>query len=115
MSTSVGRSSEAKKISSWVRPGVRDVRASAPRLVSALMRLDLPTLDRPTKATSAPFIAGSEAAEEAAATNRQSDANRLRPAPISLAVKAGAGMGADVFRVPIGGSRGFTRLSCSAK
>ena len=45
-----------KKISSWVRPGVCEVRASAFRPVSALIRLDLPTLERPAKAISMPRI-----------------------------------------------------------
>ena len=49
----------AKKISSWVRPGVCEVRASALRPVSALIRLDLPTLERPAKAISSPRIGGS--------------------------------------------------------
>jgi hypothetical protein len=45
-------SGPSKKISSWVRPGVCEVRASALRPVSALIRLDLPTLERPAKAIS---------------------------------------------------------------
>src|SRR5215468_6890025 len=93
MSTKVMRSSSvAKKTSSWVRPGVREVLARLLRLVSALMRLDLPTLERPTKAISSPLIAGSEAVEPAADTKRHSGANSLRPAPISLVVKASAGI-----------------------
>src|SRR5689334_5291823 len=93
MSTSVRRSSAEKKISSWVRPGVLEVRANPFRLVSALIRLDLPTLERPAKANSKPFIAGSEAGIAAAATKRHSPANSLRPAPISLVVKARGGVG----------------------
>src|SRR5271169_444795 len=92
MSTSVSRSSAEKKISSWVRPGVLEVRANPLRLVSALIRLDLPTLERPAKANSKPFIAGSEAGVAAAAAKRHSPANSLRPAPISLVVKAGGGV-----------------------
>jgi hypothetical protein len=38
----------------WVRPGVLLVRAKAFRDVMALMALDLPTLDLPANATSAP-------------------------------------------------------------
>src|SRR5271169_4313467 len=93
MSTSVSRSSAEKKISSWVRPGVLEVRANPLRLVSALIRLDLPTLERPAKANSKPFIAGSEAGVAAAAAKRQSPANSRRPAPTSLVVKAGCGIG----------------------
>ena len=56
-----------KKISSWVRPGVCEVRASARRPVSALIRLDLPTLERPANAISMPRIGGSAVDEPAAA------------------------------------------------
>src|ERR1700751_3666757 len=73
----------AEKISSWVRPGVCEVRASIRRPVSALMRLDLPTLERPAKAISAPVVAGTAARESAAARNCQGVANSLRPASIS--------------------------------
>src|SRR5260221_6103723 len=59
------------------------------------MRLDLPTLERPTKAISLPFIAGREAAEPAAETKRHSGANSRRPAPISPVVKAPACFGAS--------------------
>ena len=41
-----------KKLSSRVRPGVTDTRARLVRPVSALIRLDLPTLERPAKAIS---------------------------------------------------------------
>src|SRR5215475_4403031 len=77
MSTRVSWSGPLKKISSWVRPGVREVRASALRAVSAVIRLDLPTLERPAKAISTPFIGGSEASDDAAATNCQSPLNSL--------------------------------------
>src|SRR5467141_4797554 len=92
MSTTVRRSSAAKNTSSCVRPGVCEVLARPLRLVRALMRLDLPTLERPTKAISFPFIAGREAVEPAAETKRHSGADSRRPAPISLVVKAGAGI-----------------------
>src|SRR6185369_8483318 len=52
-SRSPALSGPSKKISSWVRPGVCEVRASALRPVSALIRLDLPTLERPAKAIDA--------------------------------------------------------------
>src|SRR5215510_1499822 len=80
MSTSVSRDGPVKKISSCVRPGVCEVRASARRDVSALIRLDLPTLERPAKAISTPCIGGSAAGEPAAQANCQSPANSLRPA-----------------------------------
>src|SRR6266702_2852242 len=75
----------SKKISSWVRPGVCEVRASALRPVSALIRLDLPTLERPAKAISSPAIGGSVAIEGEAQMNCQSRANSFRPASISSA------------------------------
>ena len=47
MSTMVRGELAEKKISSWVRPGVCEVRARALRLVKALIRLELPTLSGP--------------------------------------------------------------------
>ena len=78
-------SGPSKKISSWVRPGVCEVRASALRPVSALIRLDLPTLERPAKATSMPAIGGSVSIEGEAQKNCQSPANSFRPCSISFA------------------------------
>src|ERR1700712_3486900 len=78
-------SGPSKKISSCVRPGVCDVRASALRPVSALIRLDLPTLDRPAKATSMPAIGGNVSIEGDAQMNCQSPAKSLRPCSISFA------------------------------
>src|SRR5579871_5852804 len=75
----------SKKISSCVRPGVCEVRARLLRPVSALMSEDLPTLERPAKATSAPAIGGSVSIEGAAQVNCQSPANSLRPRSISFA------------------------------
>lgn len=43
---------------SWVRPGVRDVLASFPLSVKALIALDFPEFDRPAKATSEPVSGG---------------------------------------------------------
>src|SRR5262245_36416650 len=79
MSTRVRLAGPTKKISSRVRPGVLDVRARTRRPVSALIRLDLPTLERPANATSTPSIGGSEAIDPAAALNCHSPANNLRP------------------------------------
>src|SRR5689334_430091 len=42
----------SKKFSDWVRPGVDEVRARPRTLSRELMRLDLPTLERPRKAIS---------------------------------------------------------------
>src|SRR6478736_8780053 len=75
----------SKKISSWVRPGVCEVRASALRPVSALIRLDLPTLERPAKAISSPAIGGSVSVEGEAQMNCQSRVNSFRPVSISFA------------------------------
>src|SRR5882724_6307110 len=78
-------SGPSKKINSWVRPGVCEVRASAPRPVRALMRLDLPTLERPANATSRPASGGRVSIEGEAQMNCQSPANSLRPCSISFA------------------------------
>src|SRR3954451_8540308 len=78
-------SGPSKKISSWVRPGVCEVRASALRPVSALMRLDLPTLERPANATSMPAIGGKVSIEGEAQTNCQWPAKSFRPCSISFA------------------------------
>src|SRR5581483_9786012 len=75
----------SKKISSWVRPGVLEVRASALRPVSALMRLDLPTLERPAKAISTPAIGGRVSIDGDAQMNLKSPANNLRPCSIRSA------------------------------
>src|SRR5712675_2375529 len=86
MSTNVSGPAPLKKMSSWVRPGVFEVRASALRLVSALIRLDLPTLERPAKAISTPSGGGSDSSDEAADRNRHSAANSLRPVSVSSIV-----------------------------
>src|SRR5437868_11977239 len=78
-------SGPSKKISSWVRPGVCEVRASALRPVSALIRLDLPTLERPANATSTPAIGGRVSIEGEAQTNCHSPAKSFRPSSISFA------------------------------
>ena len=41
-----------KKLSDWVRPGVEDVRARPRTESRELIKLDLPTLERPKKAIS---------------------------------------------------------------
>src|SRR6266851_3408246 len=86
MSTTLRLQPAVKKMSSWVRPGVRDMRARFLRPVSALIRLDFPTLDLPAKAISTPRIGGSDAGVPAAATKRHSPAKSCRPASSSVRV-----------------------------
>src|SRR3978361_1427071 len=86
-----------KKVSSWVRPGVLEVRANALRLVSALIRLDLPTLERPAKAISTPSGGGSDSSDEAADRKRHSAANSLRPVSLSSELNDSADIGLDFF------------------
>src|SRR5580698_675981 len=47
-----------KKLICWVRPGVWETRATLLRPVRALISEDLPTLERPTKATSRKLCGG---------------------------------------------------------
>ena len=54
-----------------MRPGVFEVRASARWPVSALTRLDLPTLERPAKASSGRVGAGRPSGPATPATKRQ--------------------------------------------
>src|ERR1700722_1240857 len=68
-----------KKLICLVAPGVCDTRASACREVRALIRLDLPTFERPTKAISGRDSVGIASMVAAPATNSQSPANNLRP------------------------------------
>ena len=49
----------SKKLIVWVRPGVLLVKARRLRPVSALIALDLPTLERPQKAISGGPVGGS--------------------------------------------------------
>src|ERR1700760_732848 len=66
----------SKKLSRRVRPGVLLVRARPWRWVMALMALDLPAFERPTKATSAPMSAGNCPGAAALRRNRPCE-NRL--------------------------------------
>src|SRR5262249_19851646 len=88
MSTTPSGPPAVKKISSWVPAGGWEVRGSALRLVSALIRLDLPTLERPAKAISTPCIGGSDSNEAAADRKRHSAAKSLRPVSLSSVVNA---------------------------
>src|SRR5579862_2680774 len=118
-------SGPSKKISSWVRPGVLEVRASALRPVSALMRLDLPTLERPANAISGAAIGGSEASELAAETKFHSPANSNRPASTSALEKSPAEpptrcspatvMASAVRTVPAPGNGGVARAFYGVK
>src|SRR5215468_5459421 len=71
---SLGPSS--KKLSKRVRPGVLLVRARPLRWVIALMALDLPAFERPTKAISAPR-SGGNCPGAAALTIKRACENRL--------------------------------------
>src|ERR1700722_17656697 len=68
MSTRRARPLRSKKMSSCVRPGVRDVRASAVRPVSALTSEDLPTFERPAEA-----ISGAPTGGQAVSARRRED------------------------------------------
>src|ERR1700692_1545599 len=75
-------------MSSWVRPGVLEGRASAWRPVSALMRPDLPHLERAAKAPPGTIIGGTDSSEPAAEIKSHAPANKSRPASISAAEKS---------------------------
>jgi hypothetical protein len=77
---------------------VFEVRANDRRPVSALIRLDLPTFERPANATSSPCPGGSDATELAADKKPHSPANRRRPTSISASEKSLSG----VTRNPVG-------------
>src|SRR6478736_4066972 len=79
MSTSRNCPFSSKKLSSCVRPGVRDMRASVLRPVSALISDDLPTLERPATAISGKLAGGSPSIFDAPQMNSQGPANRRRP------------------------------------
>src|SRR5215470_4407971 len=106
MSTRFSGPAAVKKISSWVRPGVCEVRASALRFVSALIRLDLPTLERPANAISTPAVGGSDSNDAAADRNRHSAPKSLRPVSLSSAVNEDV----DIDRA----DRGSAEEGCSA-
>ena len=92
----VSRSPSAKKISSWVRPGVCEVRASVVRPVSALISDDLPTLERPAKAISGAPIGGRPSDLAAAKKKSQGPANSLRPRLDRLRREVGVEAGGHV-------------------
>src|SRR4029078_12082925 len=86
MSTTLRWSPPLKNMSSCVRPGVREMLVRFLLPVSALIRLDLPTFERPANAISTPFITGRDAGEDAAATKCQSPAKILGPVSLSARV-----------------------------
>src|SRR5260370_1392683 len=83
MSTSASFDAPRKKISSCVRPGGCEMRASARRPGSALMRLDLPTLERPATPTSMPRICGTASTHPRAAALAKPE-QAARPSPLRL-------------------------------
>src|ERR687894_86299 len=103
MSTSTSRPPRSKKLSCCVRPGVLETRASALCPVSAFSRLDLPTLERPQKATSGRPGGGSPSSRCAAWKKRQGRAKSSRPASISPARSSSVRASE---RPPAGGRRG---------
>ena len=83
-----------------------DTRASALRPVSALMRLDLPTFERPTNATSGSVDFGIASMFAAPATNSQVPANNFRPSmpgprrPARTSVRTATGSGTSTALIP---------------
>src|ERR1700692_90956 len=99
MSVSTSRPEPPKKISCWVRPGVFEVRASARRPVSALIKLDLPTLERPANAISGALIGGTESTQPAAEMKYHAPAKKNPPALLNLGRgKVGHGIGSAFAR-----------------
>jgi hypothetical protein len=77
----------SKMLSSCVRPGVFEVRASDLRLVSALSSELLPTFDRPAKAISGSLWSGSYLSSGADFTKSIGPANNLRARSAGSAVR----------------------------
>ena len=88
-----------KKLSSCVRPGVFEVRASAFWPVMALSRLDLPTLDLPANATSGLSGGGRASTSTTPSRNSHPRANSHLPAAWLL-VSACSIAGAVTGRFP---------------
>src|SRR5476651_2444896 len=82
------RPSSRKKFTSRVRPGSEDERARPERPTRPLIRLDLPTLERPAKAISGRSGGGSCSIWAAPIRNTASRANSTRAASISASEKA---------------------------
>ncbi len=77
-----------KKLSSRVRPGVTETRARLVRPVSALIRLDLPTLERPAKAISGRPSFGKSSMRTTPLTKVQAPLNSASPLAMSAAVNS---------------------------
>ena len=92
----VAPSPSAKKLISCVRPGVFEARASALRPVSALIRLDLPTFERPAKQTSSRSAGGSPSIATTPLTKSQGPAKSSRPRSSA----SGSGSGASGEDLP---------------
>ena len=70
-STSMSFPERSKKLIYWVRPGTFEVRARLVCGVRALIKLDLPTFDRPAKAISGMEALGRPEISTAPVTNVQ--------------------------------------------
>ena len=99
-----GASPSVKKLISWVRPGVFEARASALRPVSALIRLDLPTFERPAKQTSARSAGGSPSMATTPLRKSTGPAKSRRPASSASGRARGLGEG-DLHRGSAPGER----------
>ena len=78
------RSGIEKKFISWVRPGVLEALASPFLPVSALIRLDFPTLERPEKQTSILSGVGNPCISTTPLIKFASLENNLRPSSLLL-------------------------------
>ena len=105
MSTSRSRtgSPTSKKFSSWVRPGVLEVRARALRPVSRLSSDDLPTLERPAKAISGTFGSGRNWSWGADLRNETGPEKSLGQLGLRLIVGAHRARGCGFPRLPEAG------------
>src|SRR6478735_4091452 len=89
----------SKKLSSWVRPGVFDVRASALRFVSAFNSDDLPTFDRPANATSGTAGSGRNCSPGPDFRNSIGPAKSLRARSL---MSAWSSTGLGLYRMRVG-------------
>src|SRR5437868_7512546 len=87
----MSRPPRSKKLIWRVRPGVLEVRARVRRPVSAVTRLDFPTLERPTNAISGNPSGGSADGLGAPAIKRASAAKSRRPASAKVESTARGG------------------------
>src|SRR6185312_3807926 len=85
-----GASAASKTLSSCVRPGVFEVRASPLVPVRALISEDLPTLERPAKAISSRSIGGRSSILTQPLMKTKGRANSSRPASTRSSLMASA-------------------------